>query len=158
MLSLPWCCVLSSSRRQVLARHETGPGGDPRPPHASPSWPFLPCFHCATVALASSTFIVSRAMRPCSMAVGRQDWNFETRERRLELTRREASSHVLGAGREQVDGLADRDDARGGAIRERDEGVAGRDALAELQYEGSLEKAGAGPAAHGSPAAAGVRP
>src|SRR5262245_14937037 len=95
-------------------------------------------------------------MRPCSMAVGRQDWNFETRERRLELTRREASSHVLGAGREQVDGLADRDDARGGAIRERDEGVAGRDALAELQYEGSLENAVAGPAADGPPAAAAV--
>ena len=30
------------------------------------------------------------------MAVGRQGWNFETRERWLESTRREASSHVRG--------------------------------------------------------------
>jgi hypothetical protein len=65
----------------------------------SPSRPFLPFFHSATVALASSTFIVSRAMRPCSMAVGRQGWNLETRERWLESTRHEAFSHVGRAGR-----------------------------------------------------------
>ena len=70
---------------RCLRDSETGPGGYPRPPHASPSRPFLPCFHCATVALASLTFIVSRAMRPCSMAVGRQGWNLETRERWLEV-------------------------------------------------------------------------
>src|SRR5262249_9753990 len=100
--------------------------------------------------------IVSRAIRPCSM-VGREA-GLELRDAGA-LVRVDEARGILprqGAGREQVDGLADRDDARGGTIGERYGGVAGRDALAELQFEESRENAVAGHAAEGPPAAAAV--
>jgi hypothetical protein len=61
-----------------------------------------------------------------------------------------------GAGRELVDGLPDTNGALGSPVRERDEGVAGRDALAQLQLQDARQDAVAGPAREGPPAAASV--
>ena len=87
------------------------------------------------------------------------------REARLELRDARALAGVdeargvvprEGPGRERVDGLPDANGGLGGAVRERDEGVAGRDALAELQLEEARQDAVASPAAESPPAAAAV--